>query len=219
MQRDFWLERWRNNEIGFHLADVNPRLRQFWPELGLPDGAPVFVPLCGKSLDLHWLAAQGHRVVGVELVEAAVHAFFAEANASSRIERSARLPCHQSGDISIFCGDIMELTALELRDVAAVFDRAALIALPPRMRAHYVDHVLRIIPDATQVLLVTLEYDQALVSGPPHAVLEDEVRALYGARCTVEKLAVKPITAIPPSFAAAGVTEAVETVYRMVKQT
>jgi thiopurine S-methyltransferase len=219
MQRDFWLERWHKNEIGFHLPDVNPRLRQFWPELGLPAGAPVFVPLCGKSLDLHWLAEQGHQVVGVELAEAAVRAFFAEAQRNSRIERGARLPCHCSGDIRIFCGDIMELTALELRDVAAVFDRAALIALPPRMRAHYVDHVLRIIPDGAQVLLVTLEYDQALVSGPPHAVLEDEVQALYGARCTVEKLAVKPVTVIPPAFAAAGVSVAVETVYRMVKQT
>jgi len=218
MQREFWLERWEKNEIGFHLPDVNPRLREFWPALDVPAGKAVFVPLCGKSLDLHWLAAAGHPVIGVELAEAAVQAFFAEAGLGSRVELEARLPFHRGAGIGIFCGDVMELTALELRDVGAVFDRAALIALPPRMRAHYADHVLRIVPEGAQILLVTLEYDQARVPGPPHAVHEDEVTALYGARCSVERLARKPVTVVPPSFAAAGVSEAAEAVYRIVKQ-
>ena len=218
MERDFWLERWNRNEIGFHLADVNPRLRQFWPALEAPAGRGVFVPLCGKSLDLHWLAAQGHPVLGVELAEAAVRAFFGEAGLSSRLEREGRLPCHTAGDIRVFCGDIMELSVLELPGVGAVFDRAALIALPPRMRAHYVDHVLRIVPDGARILLVTLEYDQSLVPGPPHAVLEEEVRALYGGRCEVERLAHLPVTVVPPAFAAAGVKDAAEAVYRIVKR-
>jgi len=218
MERAFWLERWERNEIGFHLPDVNPRLRQFWPALGITAGAPVFVPLCGKSLDLHWLAAAGHPVVGVELAEAAVRAFFEEAGLAVRVDREARLPRHVAGDLSIFCGDFMELTAPDLRGVAAVFDRAALVALPPRMRQHYVDHMLRIVPDGTQILLVTLEYDQELIAGPPHAVLEPEVRELYGARCQIQRLAHKPVTAVPPSFAAAGVTDAAEAVYRIVKQ-
>jgi thiopurine S-methyltransferase len=218
MERDFWLERWDRNEIGFHLPDVNPRLRKFWPELGAPAGASVFVPLCGKSLDLHWLAGAGHPVVGVELAEAAVRGFFEEAGLSARLERESRLPCHATDAIRIYCGDVMELTALDLRGVAAVFDRAALIALPPRMRTHYVDHVLRIVPDGTQILLVTLEYDQARIPGPPHAVLEDEVRALYEPRCAVERLSHEPVTAVPPSFAAAGVTDAAEVVYRILKR-
>jgi len=218
MEREFWLQRWERSEIGFHLPDVNPRLQEFWPALGVPADKAVFVPLCGKSLDLHWLAARGHRVFGVELADAAVQAFFAEAGLGSRVERSARLPCHRAGDIGIYCGDVMELTALELRGVGAVFDRAALVALPPRMRAHYADHVLRIVPDGTQILLVTLEYDQSRVSGPPHAVLEDEVDALYGARCSVERLVRKPVTVVPPAFAAAGVQEAAEAVYRIVKR-
>lgn len=218
MQREFWLERWEKNEIGFHLPDVNPRLREFWPGLDVPAGAPVFVPLCGKSLDLRWFAAQGNPVIGVELAEPAVRAFFDEAGVPSRLERGARLPCHTAADIRIFCGDIMELTALELRGVAGVFDRAALVALPPRMRAHYVDHVLRIVPEGCRILLLTFEYDQALVPGPPHAVLQDEVLALYGSRCEVERLEHRSVSVLPPSFSAAGISEAAEAVYRIVKR-
>jgi thiopurine S-methyltransferase len=113
----------------------------------------------------------------------------------------------------------MELSAPELRGVEAVFDRAALIALPPRMRAHYVDHLLRIVPEGARILLVTLEYDQSLISGPPHAVLEDEVLAHYGGRCEVERIAHRPVTVVPPAFAAAGVRDAAEAVYRIVKRT
>ena len=109
MQQDFWLERWARNEIGFHLPDVNPRLPRFWPELQVPAGATVFVPLCGKSLDLHWLAAHGHHVIGVELAEAAVQAFFAEAGLTSRIDESGALPRHSADGIDIYCGDIFEL--------------------------------------------------------------------------------------------------------------
>jgi len=218
MEREFWLERWANNEIGFHLPDVNPRLRQYWPVLEAAAGAAVFVPLCGKSRDLRWLAEQGHPVVGVELAEAAVRAFFEESGLPNRLEREARLPCHVSTDIRVFCGDIMELSVLELRGVTAVFDRAALVALPPRMRVHYVDHVLRIVPEGTRILLLTFEYDQSKVPGPPHAVLEDEVQALYGARCEIERLAHLPVTVVPPAFAAAGIADAAEAVYRIVKR-
>lgn len=218
MQRDFWLERWARNEIGFHLPDVNPRLRQFWPQLDVPVDATVFVPLCGKSLDLHWLAAQGHRVIGVELAETAVQAFFAEAGIVSAVDRSGSLPRHGAAGIDIYCGDVFELGANEVGEVRAVFDRAALVALPPPIRERYVAHVLRIVPDGTRILLVTFEYDQTRIPGPPHAVLQDEVMALYGDRCEVALLAREPVRIIPPSFAAAGVTDAGEAVYRIVKR-
>lgn len=218
MEQEFWLERWERNEIGFHLRDVNPRLAEFWHTVAPPAGKQVFVPLCGKSLDLHWLASQGHGVVGVELSDTAVRAFFDEAGLSARLERERLLTCHATDTIRLYCGDIMELTVLDLHGVAAVYDRAALVALPPRMRANYVDHVLRIIPDGATILLVTFEYDQSLISGPPHAVLEDEVQALYGQRCEIERLSRRPLAGLPPTFAAAGVTDANETVYRIVKQ-
>jgi thiopurine S-methyltransferase len=218
MQREFWLDRWDRNEIGFHQTEVNPWLERYWGSLGVAAGRPVFVPLCGKSLDLGWLAGQGHPVVGVEFAEAAVRAYFEEAGQPCRVERCIRMPCWVGGGISIYCGDFMELTAFELRGVAGVYDRAALVALPPRMRLWYVDHLLRIVPDQTRILLVTLEYDQRLWPGPPHSVTGPEVERLYGERCSIARLGEHPVQQLPPPFRAAGVDAALEVVYHIVKE-
>lgn len=218
MNREFWLERWSNEEIGFHQADVNPWLIRCWPELAAPPGSVVFVPLCGKSLDVRWLADQGHPVVGVELAESAVRSYFAEAGVACQLQR---VPHHQlfiGGPVSIYCGDFMDMIGLYLRGVTVTYDRAALIALPPAMRACYADHLLRIVPDGCRILLLTLEYPQEQVAGPPHAVLEPEVQALFGGRCQVETLFREPTRLLPPKFAEAGLTEAVEAVYRITKQ-
>lgn len=218
MQREFWLERWRTQQIGFHQPEVNGWLKKYWPELGVPKDAGVFVPLCGKTLDLHWLAARGHSVFGVELAESAVRDFFREAGLPIRLDREPDLLRFSHDSITIFCGDVMELTVLHLRGVKAVYDRAALIALPPTMRPHYADHVQRIVPDGSRMLLLTLEYDQSRIEGPPHSVSEAEVRELYGGRCEVEVLCRRRARELPPSFAAAGVEEAEEVIYRLVKK-
>jgi len=217
VQREFWLDRWRKQEIGFHQPEVNPWLTNWWPRLDLPAGCSVFVPLCGKSLDMGWLADQGHQVIGVELAEAAVRGFYDEAQCPFRMEWQRHLQLFSGDRVSIYCGDFMNLTALHLSEVAAVYDRAALIALPPKMREHYADHLLRIIPDGCRVLLVTLEYDQRRVSGPPHSVAEAEVRALFGGRCEVERLCSRVSRALPPKFLDSGVDEALEVAYRLTK--
>lgn len=219
MERQFWLERWANQEIGFHQPNVNPWLEQHWPALELPAGSSVFVPLCGKSLDMAWLAERGHRVIGVELAESAVRAFYEEAGQGVHVQRLRHLQCFTGGAVTIYCGDFMDLTALHLTGVAAVYDRAALIALPPRMRGHYADHLLRIIPDGCRILLLTLEYDQKRVPGPPHSVAESEVQALFGGRCRVERVCTVEATQLPPKFAAAGIDQAREVLYRLVKKT
>lgn len=216
MDRDFWLERWSKQEIGFHQPGANPWLTRLWPELGIPAGSPVFVPLCGKSLDLHWLADRGHAVVGVELAETAVRAFYEEADLRFQTQRLPDLMRYRGGQVTIFCGDFMDLTALNLPDVMAVYDRASLVALPPRMRAHYADHLLRIVPDGCRILLLTFEYDQTRVPGPPHSVKEDEVVELFGARCAIQRLCSSPVTGLPPKFTAQGV-EVVEAAYSLVK--
>jgi thiopurine S-methyltransferase len=218
MQREFWLERWRNEEIGFHQPEVNPWLKTWWPKLALPPGSPVFVPLCGKSLDMGWLADQGHRVVGVELAESAVRSFYEHAQRPYRIERQRHLQLYAGDGVSIYCGDFLHLTALHVRGVAGVYDRAALIALPPKMRLYYADHLQRIVGDGCRILLLTLEYDQSRVSGPPHSVDANEVRALFGARCKIERLGSETVTALPPKFREAGVQEAVEAAYLLIKQ-
>lgn len=219
MEREFWLTRWENDEIGFHQTQVNPWLLEHWSKLGLSPGSTVFVPLCGKSLDLGWLARQGHQVIGVELAETAVRAWFQEANEPYQVQRLTHLQCFSGGGVVIYCGDFMDLWVQHLPRVAAVYDRASLIALPPKTRAIYADHLQRIIPEGCQILLLTLEFDQHKVQGPPHSVEHSEVQALFGARCRVDRLCVRTVTQLPPKFAAGGVPEALEVAYRLVKKT
>src|SRR6185295_5183115 len=110
MDKEFWLERWRTNQIGFHQADFNARLSQHWPALGVRNGAKVFVPLCGKSRDMLWLAQRGHPVLGIELSQTAIEAFFAEADAPYQRRQSTVLPSFEGNGVSIFCGDFFDLT-------------------------------------------------------------------------------------------------------------
>lgn len=223
MQKEFWLERWRTNQIGFHQADYNARLRRHWPTLGVRKNAKVFVPLCGKSRDMLWLAQQGHPVLGVELSQTAVEAFFAEADAPYQRRQAGLFQSFEGqslegGGIEILCGDFFELMPLDLVGVAGVFDRGSLVALPQEMRHHYAEHLLTILPLGAQILLLTVEYDQSVASGPPFAVHPDEVTTLFGARCAVSMLDRAPGEPMPPRFQAQGIRTAGESTYRIVKE-
>jgi len=218
MELKFWRERWHSNQIGFHQARYNPWLVKYWDRLEQPEGAGVFVPMCGKSLDMRWLVQRGHPVTGIELVDLAVEAYFEEAGESYERIRADKLVQYQGPNTSILCGDFFELTAADLSGVSAVFDRGALVALPPAMRARYVDHLLRVIPDQARILLVTLEYDQNLVAGPPFSVLPEEVTVHYEERCSIEPLESQVTDQLPPKFAAQGVERAVEAIYQIVKE-
>ena len=220
MRAEFWLERWARNEIGFHLPVVNAHLRTYWPALKLPADASVLVPLCGKSLDLHWLAQRGHAVTGVELSDRAVAAFFEEAGQAPTVTRTERFTVREAGSVRILCGDFFDLSRKDLGqrnkpDPSAVFDRAALVALPPEMRGRYVAQLQKLLPGRARILLVTLEYDQTLVPGPPHAVLEDEVHTRFQPRGRVRCLTRETVTSLSPSFRAAGIEWANEVVYQI----
>jgi thiopurine S-methyltransferase len=184
MQPDFWHQRWASNQIGFHESQANPLLIAHFDALQLPRAARVFVPLCGKTLDMDWLLARGHRVVGVELSPLAVAQLFERFDGPSTSRRVGALECRSSGNLEVFIGDILELSAGALGPVDAVYDRAAMIALPPGMRPRYARHVQALTAGAPQ-LLVTLEYDQSLVDGPPFSVPSAEVRRLYSSRSPV----------------------------------
>ncbi|MEK1942854.1 MAG: thiopurine S-methyltransferase [Pseudomonas sp.] len=178
MQPDFWLRRWQNNQIGFHAATANPYLQQYWPGLEVPQGAQVLVPLCGKSLDLVWLAGQGLRVLGIELVEQAVEDFFREHNLQPQIRQHGVFRIYQAGNLELWCGDIFALTAEDLRGCTALYDRAALIALPPAMREAYARHLTQLLPSGCRGLLVNLDYEQSQMDGPPFSVPDVEVQRL-----------------------------------------
>lgn len=218
MNPDFWHQRWRDGRIGFHQDTVTPWLAQLWPTLALPVGSRVFVPLAGKSLDLLWLRAQGHKVLGVELSRLAVEQFFAE-HGLTPTTRETRLGTHYTHDgIELICGDAFALDAEALADCDAVFDRAALIALPADLRQRYVGELYASLPPGCRGLLVTLEYPQAEKAGPPFAVDETEVRALYEPDWTVSLPARADILAMQPGFVAEGVTALATAAYRLERR-
>ena len=200
MQPDFWHQRWADNQIGFHQSAPTPLLLKHWPALGITLGAQVFVPLAGKSLDMAWLASQGHRVLGVELSQLAVEQFFAEHDLQPGIRETKYGRHYTANGIELICGDAFALDADALRDCAAVFDRAALIALPPELRERYASELYASLPTGSRGLLVTLEYPQEERPGPPFSVTEDEVRALYSRDWQVDLLDRRPIPPEHPGY-------------------
>ncbi|MCW3150348.1 thiopurine S-methyltransferase [Stutzerimonas stutzeri] len=219
MHEEFWQERWARNEIGFHLKEFNPYLRRHWSRLALAEGAQVLVPLCGKSLDLIWLAGQGLQVLGVELSERAVEAFFAEQGLQPTVTRQAAFRIYRCGSLEIRCGDFFELGVEDVAGCRAFYDRAALIALPPEMRRRYTEHLARILPDGCQGLLITLDYDQSQMAGPPFAVDDVEVNRLLGAFCHVQLLEQEDVLQQNWKFLQRGLERLHESTYLLRKCT
>ncbi|MCM2319592.1 MAG: thiopurine S-methyltransferase [Pseudomonas sp.] len=174
-----WLQLWRERRTDFHQRTVNRLLTGFWPTLGLPRGSRIFVPLCGKSLDMLWLAEQGHEVVGVELSPLAVRAFFRENRLQPVRRQQGELTLWQHGNIRILCGDYFALTEADLGPIDTVYDRAALTALPAEVRTLYVAHLRRIVPATATVFLLTIEDAEENATLEQARGVDDEVAALY----------------------------------------
>ena len=215
MQPEFWHKRWQQNQIGFHQNDVNPCLQRYWQGLGLPAAARVLVPLCGKSLDMVWLAGQGMRVLGVELSPRAVEDFFREQQLQPQISHHGAFTVYHCEGIELWCGDIFALSAADVADCVGLYDRAALIALPPEMRVRYCAHLESILPRECRGLLVTLEYDQAVMDGPPFSVSNDEVQERLADHWQLQILESRDVLAESPKFLQAGVSRLQERVYRL----
>lgn len=217
MEPAAWLARWREGRIGFHLDAVNPHLVRHVEALPAP-GSRLFVPLCGKSVDMRWLWERGHRVVGVELSDLAVRAFFEEQKVAPEIDRVAAFERFRHGGIEVLCGDFFALDAAVLGRVDGVWDRAALIALPPPMRARYVAHLVRLLPAEVRILLVTCEYVETEMEPPPHSVREAEVRALYGPHFDVTVRERHDTLSENPNFRQRGLTGLDEVVFELVRK-
>lgn len=218
MDPDFWRQRWQDRRIGFHQAEPTPLLQKHWAAAGAPAGGKVFVPLAGKSLDMLWLAARGHRVLGVELSPLAVAQFFDEHGLRPEIFETRYGVHHRAGGIELICGDAFALDEALLADCDAVFDRAALIALPSALRERYVAELHARMPAGCHGLLITLEYPQREKAGPPFSVPEAEVRERYGPQWTVERLERRDILASQPAFVEEGVTALDTCVYRLTRR-
>lgn len=209
MEPDFWQARWTNNQIGFHEGRPNAFLAEYFDSLSLPPGARIFVPLCGKTRDIAWLLSRGFAVAGAELSSVAVEQLFAELGVAPEITAQGALARYSGPAIDIFQGDIFELTRETLGPVDAVYDRAALVALPEPMRDRYARHLVEITGGAPQ-LVVAFAYDQSALDGPPFSVALEEIQARYGASHAVARLAGAPV---PGGLK--GKVEATEYVYRL----
>ena len=178
MEPGFWHRKWETNDIGFHGSEANPLLVRHFGALSLKRGSRVFVPLCGKTLDIAWLLAGGYRVAGAELSRIAVEQLFEGLGAEPEISQAAASSRYRAEGIDIFVGDIFHLSGKALGPVDAVYDRAALVALPAEMRKRYTAHLREITNDAPQ-LVISYEYDQRLLDGPPFSVSNEEVVRHY----------------------------------------
>ena len=187
MEADFWHRRWEKAQIGFHEGRVNRMLATHVGALPIPPGARIFLPLCGKTRDIAWLLSQGYRVAGAELSEIAVQQLFDEMDVVPEVTEAGLLRHYATAGVDIFAGDMFALSAQTLGRVDAVYDRAALVALPQEMRGRYADHLAAITGVAPQ-LLVTFEYDQSLMDGPPFSLNDADVVACHGARYDIALL-------------------------------
>ncbi len=218
MEKDFWLEKWRQGEIGFHQSEVNHYLQAYWQKLGVGAGATVFVPMSGKTLDMLWLRNQGYEVIAVEISERACRAFFEENRLSYTETPTPHFVKFRTDGITLFCGDFFQLTSDDVKGVEAVFDRAAMVALPASLRGDYIQHLGKILPAQAALLLVTMTYQQAQMDGPPFSVPHDEVVASYAQGYRISVLLRQDILALNPRFRDKGLSELIEAVYLIQPQ-
>lgn len=216
MDLNFWHSRWRNNEIGFHQHDFNRHLLKHWPLLAAQPGSRVFVPLCGKSQDMIWLAERGHSVVGCEIDEIAVKAFFEEAGLTPRCVVDGPVQRWSAQSIEILLGDFFSLNREMIGPFDTVYDRASLIAFPVSMRPRYAQALTSLTTPGNSTLLMALEYPEHEMDGPPFSVREAEIRDLFGSVAEIELLdTVADASQDFPRFRELGLSQITEKIYRL----
>lgn len=228
MEQAFWLQRWQKGETGFHQDSLNSHLKYYYGDRTAPleesKALKVFVPLCGKSLDMYWLSQNGYEVLGVECSPIAVVDFFKNHQLEyQRVESGNFTRYIAEGDnegrrrIEILRGDFFDLSPKDLEDVTEIYDRASMIALPEAMRLQYAQMMAQLQCSGMRTLLITLTYPQAEMAGPPFSVTEEEVREFYSKHFKVEKLRAKDILPEEPRFQRRGVSSLIETAYKLTR--
>ncbi len=217
MDKEFWFRRWQKNEIGFHMTEPHHSLAKFYDLLQMQPGDSIFVPLCGKSPGLVWLREEGLNVVGIELSRTAVEAFFNENHLSGKWTIEAGIPCCRAEGYKIYCGDFFKLANADLDGACTVYDRGALVALPPEMRSRYVAHLAALLPSGSRMLLISYIYNQAETAGPPFSVSQKELESLFGEDFQIEFLIEEDALWSHPGLVARGVTQLTEYVVLLTR--
>lgn len=212
MEDNYWINKWQTKDIAFHEQNINADLIAYIDKLNLKPGDSIFVPLCGKTKDMLWLAEKGFHVIGVELSPIACNDFFVELNITPHITKQSKFTKYQHKNIELLCGDLFNLTSADLPVIHAVYDCKALIALPSDLRNKYIDHIVNCVGEKIRILLLTRE-SSCQVKPPPFPVSKAEVDLLYGAYFDVQLLKCTSITDISERLVKKGYTEMTESVY------
>jgi thiopurine S-methyltransferase len=217
VQADFWHERWRSGKVGFHQNTVAPALQKHWSRLNVTRGCTVFVPLCGKSLDMLWLRDREHSVVGIDLSDVALDSFCVENGILARRTDVDGFAEYQAASLRLLCGDFFGLTPPTLGSFRFIYDRAALVSWAPELRTKYVEHLTQLAPQGCETLLITIEYPQTEISGPPFSVDAECVNRLYSPHHEIRPLHREDILATDPKLRARGVTQLYESCYHLTR--
>ena len=210
-----WKSRWQEDRIGFHLNEVNHYLMRFSDQLLHHNPDRVFVPLCGKTLDLYWLKTKTKKVIGVELVSKAVLDFFAENNIDYLSQHDETLQKFSSKSIDIYLGDFFDLDPEQTSSFKAIYDRASIVAIEKLERKKYVDHLISFLEQTGRILLITIEYNQNQMEGPPYSVPAEEIESLFAPLGSVKRLETCDI--LDDRFRNKGLTCLLENVFLIVK--
>lgn len=143
MEEIFWFNSWELNRTytGFRRQDIHPYAVKYLTPFSL-EGKSVFVPLCGKSLDLLYFSHFAFRVIGVDISEKPILQFFEENQRMYKRIGNRFI----SGNLTILCCDFFSLTAKELGPIDIIYDRASLAVLPPPLRIKYRQVLERLTP-------------------------------------------------------------------------
>jgi thiopurine S-methyltransferase len=217
MQPEFWVDRWRTGQIGFHRTEVDANLQRHWRELEIPENGRVLVPLCGKSVDLLWLRDRGHSVLGVELSAIALESFCVENGVAARRRVTIEFDVYQAPGLELLRGDFFALTPALVGEIAAVYDRAALISWSPELRESYVQQLDSLVRPKCEILLITLEYAAEQMAGPPFPVPRPEVERLFAGHYAIHELSRLDALASEPRMRARGLTNLYEVCYRLTR--
>jgi thiopurine S-methyltransferase len=217
MNKEFWMKKWNSNEIGFNQSEPNAILQQYFRQLNLKPHSRVFVPLCGKSVDMLWLSQQGYHVIGIELSSEACSQFFTEHDISYKLNQIKDFQVYASEVITIFAGDFFQITSELIGPIDAIYDRAALIALPPELRKQYACKIIALAAPSTNMLLVTTRYQQSEMQGPPFSIDENAVHTLYAKQFMVKLLCEVPTTNIAAHLCEAGLKAAHQLGFQLIR--
>jgi len=195
----FWTDRWTSDKIGWHKDDVHHLLLKYTPRIVSNTDEPVkvLVPLCGKTVDLAYLANHEgvSEVYGVDGVRKALEEFSDEHSDLNLTWEDTDTAFEKltSPKLKLLKGDFFALGDDDTSGkVDIVWDRASMVAINPELRAQYVQTLLNIVKPGGAILLVAFDRregtDEAKASGPPFSVPESEVQKYYGNQESVESI-------------------------------